>query len=162
MKPQILVLAAVLAFLWPVCTQAAIVYEVIDLGTLGGAQSLANSINDAGQIVGQAGSSDGHSRATLFDTTGAGNNIDLNTLIDPASGWTLTSANGINDSGWIVEQGINPQGESHAFLLVPCRYKIAGDLNDDCKVDFADFALMAPNWLVDCREDPTNPACIPK
>jgi len=38
----------------------------------------------------------------------------------------------------------------------------ASDLNDDCKVDFADFALMAENWLVDCRLDPTNPACVPK
>ena len=32
------------------------------------------------------------SPATLFDPTGAGNNIDLNTLIDPATGWTLECA----------------------------------------------------------------------
>jgi len=122
MKRQILVLAAGFAFLWPVCTQAVILYEVIDLGTLGGSASWANSISDAGQIVGESYKSRGSWHATLFDPTGAGNNIDLNTLIDPAS----------------------------------------GDLNDDCKVDFADFALMATNWLVDCREDPTNPASIPK
>jgi len=208
MRRRILVLAAVFAFLWPACAQAAIVYEVIDLGTLGGDESLAYCINDAGQIVGEAMNNKGDShatlfdptgagnnldlgtlggrdswawsindvgqivgeaedtegnyRATLFDPTGAGNNIDLNILIDPASGWMLISASDINNSGWIVGQGINPQGESHAFLLVPCRYKLAGDLNDDCKVDFADFALMAANWLVDCREDPTNPACVPK
>jgi hypothetical protein len=50
---------------------------------------------------------------------GAGNNIDLNTLIDPASGWDLMYAYDINASGWIVGEGINPQGEEHAFLLVP-------------------------------------------
>jgi hypothetical protein len=96
---------------------------------------------------------------------GQGNNIDLNTLTDPASGWTLERANDINSSGWIVGQGINPQGESHAFLLIPktpCLYTITGDLNDDCKVDFADFATMAMNWLVDCGVEPTDPACIPK
>lgn len=134
----------------------------IDLGTLGGEKSQACSINDAGQIVGSADNSQGDGRATLFDPTGAGNNIELNTLIDPASGWILKYASDINNSGWIVGGGRNPQGEEHAFLLVPCRYKLAGDLNDDCKVDFADFSLMAENWLVDCREDPTNPACVPK
>jgi hypothetical protein len=57
----------------------------------------------------------------LFDPTGAGNNIDLNTLIDPASGWILLEAYDINysNSGWIVGTRINPQGETHAFLLVP-------------------------------------------
>jgi probable HAF family extracellular repeat protein len=137
----------------------------IDLGTLGGDESRAESINDAGQIVGSAQNSEGDFRATLFDPTGAGNNIDLNTLIDPASGWTLWWANDINNSGCIVGQGINPQGQAHAFLLVPkppCLYALAGDLNDDCKVDFADLAVMAANWLVDCGLVPTDPACVPK
>jgi probable HAF family extracellular repeat protein len=137
----------------------------IDLGALGGDESYANSINDAGQIVGCADDDRGWARATLFDGTGAGNNIDLNTLIDPASGWTLEVAYDINNSGWIVGGGINPQGEYHAFLLVPqppCLYRLAGDLNDDCKVDFADFAVMAANWLVDCGAVPTDPACVPK
>jgi hypothetical protein len=49
--------------------------------------SMALSINDAGQIVGSVVNKEGWDRATLFDPTGAGNNIDLNTLIDPASGW---------------------------------------------------------------------------
>ncbi len=41
-----------------------------------------------------------------------------------------------------------------------CPYKILGDLNDDCKVDFLDFALMAQNWLVDCLVNPDDPACV--
>jgi len=82
---------------------------------LGLTGSTAFAINDNGDIVGC--SSD--ERAILFDRTGAGNNIDLNKLINPASGWTLTCAYGINDVGWIVGQGVNPDGHLSAFLLTP-------------------------------------------
>ena len=52
MKSAILLLAVVMAFFCPTGLQAEIVYELIDLGTLGGDRSWADSINDAGQIVG--------------------------------------------------------------------------------------------------------------
>jgi len=55
----------------------------------------------------------------LFDPTGGGNNIDLNTLIDPSLGWTLSKAYSINDNGWIVGYGRNPAGFSRAYLLIP-------------------------------------------
>jgi len=81
MKRQILSLGVVMAFLCPAGLQAEIAYTVIDLGTLGGAESLAYCINDAGQIVGSAKDAEGHPwHAVLFDPTGAGNNIDLGTL----------------------------------------------------------------------------------
>ena len=48
-----------------------------------------------------------------------GKMIDLNTTIDPASGWRLITATGINDSGQIVGSGKNKAGQSHAFLLTP-------------------------------------------
>lgn len=91
----------------------------IDLGTLGGYESYACSINDSGQIVGWAENGLDESRATLFDPIGAGNNIDLNTLIDPACGWILLEARSINNYGWIVGQGINPNREWRAYLLIP-------------------------------------------
>ena len=93
--------------------------NVIDLGTLGSSSSEALSINDRGQIVGGATNSSSYVRACLFDPTGAGNNIDLNTLLPPGSGWTLETANSINNNGWIVGQGINPAGYEHAYLLIP-------------------------------------------
>jgi probable HAF family extracellular repeat protein len=82
-----------------------------DLGTLGGNESSAYGINNAGQVVGQAGF-----RAFLYSN---GLMQDLNALVSPGSGWRLSSARDINDAGMIVGSGINPQGESHAFLLTP-------------------------------------------
>jgi hypothetical protein len=38
-----------------------------------------------------------------------------------------------------------------------CSAPIVGDLNNDCKVDFRDFALMAANWLK-CNLQPQS-AC---
>lgn len=43
-----------------------------------------------------------------------------------------------------------------------CLFDLLGDLNDDCRVDFFDFALMASNWLIDCEQQLVDPACVPK
>ncbi len=37
------------------------------------------------------------------------------------------------------------------FGTEPCETIIAGDINGDCKVDFADFAIMSLHWLEDAR-----------
>ncbi len=44
--------------------------------------------------------------------------VDLNTLIGPASGWILNSANAINDLGQITGTGTF-DGVNRAFLLTP-------------------------------------------
>ncbi|MBN2270528.1 MAG: hypothetical protein JXN61_07940 [Sedimentisphaerales bacterium] len=93
----------------------------IDLGTLGVlGDSRAMSINNHGQIVGYAAiEGDPWFHAVLFDPTGGRNNIDLNTLTDGDADWELITAECINDRGWIVGQGVNPDGELHAYLLTP-------------------------------------------
>lgn len=53
----------------------------------------ANDIDKLGQVVGWASGADA-GFAFLYQD---GEMIDLNTLIDPASGWTITGANAIND-----------------------------------------------------------------
>jgi probable HAF family extracellular repeat protein len=88
-----------------------------DLGTLGGSNSFALSINALGQAVGQANLyGDAVQHAFFADVTGP--LVDLNTLIDPASGWMLSYADGINDSGQIAGTG-TIGGQTHAFLLTP-------------------------------------------
>jgi probable HAF family extracellular repeat protein len=79
--------------------------------------SWANDINQHGDIVGGfSATPHGEERAFLYSD---GALMDLNDLLVPSSGWTLTGANAINDNGWIVGNGIDPQGMQHAFLLVP-------------------------------------------
>jgi uncharacterized membrane protein len=96
----------------------------IDLGILDGFDgSEAISINNKGQIVGQVWEVrydlGDNFHAVLFDPTGSGNNIDLNDLIDPGIGWKLSFSICINDNGWIVGSGTNPDGYHRAFLLTP-------------------------------------------
>jgi probable HAF family extracellular repeat protein len=86
---------------------------VIDLGTPGG-ESEAHALNNLGQVV---GSSQGG--AFLTDLNG-GPMVNLNTLIPPESGWTLGTADGINDAGQIVGTGQLPGNNIvHAYLLTP-------------------------------------------
>lgn len=96
---------------------------------LGGGE--AKSINDDGEIVGHTlyMIAPMRSHAILFDATGDGNNIDLNTLIDPNLGWELNSAECINNNGWIVGRGINPDGNSHAYLLKPILPAIEAEID---------------------------------
>ena len=82
-----------------------------DLGSLGGNRTVANAINNSGQIVGE--SSISSYRAFLYEN---GTMTDLNDLIDPNSGWELSHAQDINDNGQIVGWG-GIGGEEHAYLL---------------------------------------------
>jgi probable HAF family extracellular repeat protein len=74
-----------------------------DLGSLGGPSSDAAAINRLGQVVGTSMIDPGHVHAFVWDE--ASGLRDLNTLIDPASGWVLRTATGINDAGVIIGQG---------------------------------------------------------
>jgi probable HAF family extracellular repeat protein len=92
--------------------------SMIDLGTLPGwSCSCACGINNNSQVVGSCyDAAQESSRAFLCcDRT----MLDLNSLIDPTSGWILEEANAINDAGQIVGRGINAAGQTHAFLLTP-------------------------------------------
>jgi len=42
-----------------------------------------------------------------------------------------------------------------------CHFQLAGDVNGDCKINIADFAIMAQGWLIDCDATPDDPLCIP-
>jgi probable HAF family extracellular repeat protein len=93
-------------------TQYAMLYKdgtLTDLGNLGGSSgSSAFDIDDAGQVVGYAGTPDGHAHAFLYSNSTMN---DLGTL-----GGTTSSAYGINNSGQIVGGAYLPDGTQHAFL----------------------------------------------
>ncbi|MBE9036723.1 DUF3466 family protein [aff. Roholtiella sp. LEGE 12411] len=77
----------------------------------------ANDINDAGQVIGNGffyRYTDGPFLWT--STTGVRN---LNTLIDPSLGWSLSTVEAINNKGQIVGTGTNQDGYGAAFLLTP-------------------------------------------
>jgi probable HAF family extracellular repeat protein len=91
-----------------------------DLG-VAGENSSGNGINSSGQVVGD------FFRVTIppsatpehaFLYSNAVGMVDLNSLIDPQSGWELTSAQAINDAGQITGYG-QIGGQQHAFLLTP-------------------------------------------
>jgi probable HAF family extracellular repeat protein len=92
--------------------------QMINLGTLPAsfAASYAYGINDDDLIVG-ASYGDGFTglHATLWTNDQP---VDLNDLIDPASGWELREATGINNAGMIVGAGAK-DGQTRAFLLEP-------------------------------------------
>ncbi len=71
---------------------------------------------------------------------------------------TLSDGSVINSEFYIYKIGFF-NGGSDIIIGLPCFYLLAGDLDGNCKVDLADFALMASNWLADCYQDPTSPGC---
>jgi probable HAF family extracellular repeat protein len=91
---------------------------MLDLGTALGRNAEGRSINSSDVVVGNL-----TSPANSLDSLGFvylnGSVQDLNTLIDPASGWNITHAYGINDNGWITGYGTNNLGQIHAFILTP-------------------------------------------
>ncbi len=100
-----------------------------DLGTVDGdACSNALRINSNAQIVGC--SSDCISCLHAFLWENGGPIVDLNTLIPPGSSATLTEATFVNDRGEIAAQGTLPNGDTHAFLLIPCDEKHPGECED--------------------------------
>ena len=86
-----------------------------DLGTLAGGDTVAFAINATGDTVGLSRITDTVYHAFLYSD---GAMKDLNSLIDPLSGWALIAARGINDAGQIAGYG-RYNGQIRAFRLTP-------------------------------------------
>ena len=96
----------------PVTVIATSPYEVIPLGTLGGAESLARDINESGQVVGRAQVADGSWHAFLWED---GAMRDLGAL-----GHSYNEAVAINDSGLVA-------GTAGGRLGQDCQGDVCGD-----------------------------------
>jgi probable HAF family extracellular repeat protein len=89
-----------------------------NLDAMGGANSHGFGINAGGRVVGSVQTTFAGFHAFLYNSV-TGRMIDLDSLIDPAAGWTLTCARAINDSGQVAGHGTAPDGTVRAFLLTP-------------------------------------------
>lgn len=92
--------------------------SLVNLGRLSGDNvAQGNDVNAGGVVVGYSANNSDlvDQRAVIHDGSSL---VDLNTLIDGGSGWFLTEATAINDSGSIVGTGVL-NGVRRAFLLTP-------------------------------------------
>jgi probable HAF family extracellular repeat protein len=101
----------------------------VDLGPPGAGASWAAGLNDFGVVVGSALLPGGTS--TAFRWKG-GVVEDLQDLIDPASGWQLSSAEDVDNNGRIVGLGIH-DGMARPYVLTP-----------DCPGGFAAYGAGCP------------------
>lgn len=123
---------------------------MVSLGTLpdGAGFSQALDVSDDGRrIVGSAAVDGGGNRPFLWDDEHGIRRLTDALLEDygldvAGEGWSLLAANAISGDGRaIVGQGVDPEGNTTAFLLfLDDRYP--GDANGDDSVDLADFNIL--------------------
>ncbi|MGH3139704.1 MAG: hypothetical protein ACRDQE_08215 [Gaiellales bacterium] len=99
---------AIAATLIVAAPAGAATYRVVDLGTLGGASSAANDLNNAGAVVGWALTGSGEMHAVVWRN---GHKSDIGTLGGPTS-----MATGISNNFAVVGTSSGAAGGVHGFL----------------------------------------------
>jgi uncharacterized membrane protein len=107
--------------------------RMTDLGVLDGdTAGTAYSVNEHDQVVGVTTvcakvNPDDSCHGTVYNAFlwEKGSMVDLQTLLLPGSGITLSNSSGrgaynINDRGEIAGEGVLPNGDARAVLLIPC------------------------------------------
>jgi hypothetical protein len=89
--------------------------QVDDLGTLGTGSSVGWAVDGAGDVVGWV-ARDVHTNVAIVYGAGLGGLHALDDFVDPAEGWQLEQANGINAHGAIVGMATH-QGQPVGFEL---------------------------------------------
>ncbi len=130
------------AFLW----QAGV---MTDLGTLGGDSAKAMAVNSGGQVVGESYTANGAEHAFLWCN---GRMVDLNGLLPADSGWQLISADGINDNGVVVGQGLY-NGVGQAFDL-SFEWALSG--NQTVSVAWSSYQTNQLYWPVTIEDKAVN------
>jgi hypothetical protein len=129
--------------------------ELGNLGTdlAGSTTTYAYAVSKTGTVVGYAkryiGGVYQDDRAVLWGADAVA--VDLNTLIDPDSGWMLYSASAISANGmWISGIGLyDPDGDGPMYAydrFFTLQMFPWGDANGDGHVDATDYALWFNNY----------------
>ena len=128
-------------------THAALLVRgrIIDLGTLGGLNSSANAINEAGQVTGSSTISDGttvhaflYSRGRMIDIDGRGPGL-------------FSTGVGINNKGHVVGQFLNRSNQLHAYRYTGHGLQDLGTLGGDVSFgwDINDAGAVAGESVID-------------
>jgi probable HAF family extracellular repeat protein len=80
----------------------------------------AFAINSQSQVIGQAETQCGITAGAFAFLWESGQLIDLNVFVPPGSALQLNEAKFINDAGRITGAAFLPNGDQHAFVLIPC------------------------------------------
>jgi probable HAF family extracellular repeat protein len=139
-------------------------YNVTSLDTLW-TGSIARDINESGLVVGWSRNDTGQSQEEQFSAVlwEDGRVKDLNDLIPASSGWKLTDAYAINESGQIVGSGFK-DGKLQAFLLTPDTTPPKLQLPDDIVADATSKDGATVTYTATATdENPTDPevSCTP-
>jgi probable HAF family extracellular repeat protein len=95
--------------------------KMTDLGTINGDTcSVAHFMNSRGQVVGSSGDCGGQAEKHGFISERGGRMIDLNRFVPKGSHLTVTDGETINNRGEIAGDGMLPNGDLHAVVLIPC------------------------------------------
>jgi probable HAF family extracellular repeat protein len=117
--------------------------NVEDIGALPGhVETYVKDLNDAATIVGYCLDEKGFSRAFMWHN---GIMTDLNDLIPPELGYTISSAEAINHAGQITGTGRKADGNGAAFVLSPVP-PTPGDYDCDKDVDVDDLLGIINRW----------------
>jgi hypothetical protein len=133
-------------------------FELGNLGTNGNfTETDVFAISDAGVAVGYADDYDDSGtnlgqRAVYWGLDAVA--VDLNSLINPLSGWTLNRATAISNTGWIGGSGVfdpdGPGGEeayARLFLIqLPAPNDLPGDYSGNGTVGPEDYDLWKANF----------------
>jgi probable HAF family extracellular repeat protein len=129
--------------------------RVTDLGTIGADPcSRAFSINSKGQIVGASAAVCGGNLTHGFLWEQGGPAIDLDTLVAPSSDLSLIAPISINDRGEIAGYAMLANGDTHAFVLIPCD-------DDHPNVEGCDYSMVDPADVANNAVAPQFPLGIP-
>ncbi len=128
-------------------------YSITDLGTLGGSQSAAYGINNAGQAVGSADvtTTSPISKHAFLYTNGVMTDLGvLGTYTSVQGTVSVSEADGINSTGQIVGFSYNSSGAIHAFLYDQGQMNDLGVLAiaQQSKADFINDSGQIVGWSV--------------